>query len=123
MIFTFSSIPKALPPHPDLSKSFNSFGTGPQVAAKIQQLDTLRNNFYNYVEVLEKMAPNQLVGELNWMPMFEYIHNGPDLLELGVKVANLPFHFRYLSVLSPSKDITINDSRPLSQRQRSSLFH
>lgn len=114
MIYCFPQLPKAIGPHPDLAKSFNNFGTGPQVAAKIQQLNGLRENFYNYVEVLEKAAPNQLIGELNWMPMFEYIHNGPDLLELGVKVANLPFNFRYACILSPSKDITINDNNEVA---------
>jgi hypothetical protein len=109
MIFTVSPLPKAVQPLPDLTNSFNSFTTGPQVATKIQQLNSLRENFYAYIDVLNKMAPNQLVSELNWMPMFEYIHNGPDLLELGVKVANLPFNFRYTSVLSPSKEIMIND--------------
>ena len=112
MIYVVTPVPKALLPHADLTKSFNNFGTSPQVAAKVQQLNTLRENFYTYVDMLDKMAPNQLVGELNWMSMYEYIHNGPEFLELGVKVANLPFHLRFTSVLSPSKDITINDGRP-----------
>lgn len=109
MIYIFNPVPRAIPPHPDLIKSFNNFGTGPQVAAKIQQIGGLRENFYNYCDVITKMAPNQLVGEVDWMPMFEYLQNGPDLLDLGVKVANFPFNFKFSSVLSPSKEITIND--------------
>ena len=111
MIYVFAPLPKSTPPTADLLKSFNNFGTGPQVASKMQLINSLRDNFYQYVETIDKLAPNQFVGELNWMPMMEYLQNGPDLLELGVKAANFPFTFRYLSVLSPSKDIIINDGR------------
>lgn len=109
MIYIFPQIPKAMQPLPDLSKSFNSFGTGPEVAQKVQHINALRANFYNRVEGIDRTAPNQVIGELDWMPLFEYLHSGADLVELGVKVANFPFHFKYTSVLSPSKDITIND--------------
>ena len=119
MIYVFPQIPKAMQPLPDLSKSFNSFGTGPEVAQKVQHINTLRVNFYSRVEAIERNAPNQLVGELDWMPLFEYLHSGADLLELGVKVANFPFDFKFTSVLSPSKEISINDGTiNLISRQR-----
>lgn len=117
MIYIFPQVPKAMQPLSDLSKSFNSFGTGPEVAQKVQHINTLRANFYSRVEALDKNPPNMFVGELDWMPMFEYLHSGADLLELGVKVANFPFEFRFTSVLSPSKDITINDGTINLSRQ------
>lgn len=47
------------------------------------------------------------------MPCVQYLQTGADLLELGVKNANFPFNFRYTSVLSPSKEILINDGKRL----------
>lgn len=109
MIYIFPQLPKAIPPLPDLSKSFNSFGTGPEVAYKIQHINTLRSNFYMRIEAIDRNPLNQYASEVDWMPMFEYLQSGPDLLELGVKVANFPFDFKFKSVLSPTKDIMIND--------------
>jgi hypothetical protein len=65
------------------------------------------------VEALDRNAPNQFIGEVDWMPMFEYLHSGADLLELGVKVANFPFDFKFKSVLHPTKDISILDGNCL----------
>ena len=109
MIYIFPKLPKASMPLPDLSKCFNNFGTGPEVAQKIQYIQNLREKFYTNVDLMDKRVPNQFVGEWDWMPLFEYLQAGPELLELGVKVANFPFNFKYTSVLSPSKDILIND--------------
>lgn len=111
MIYVFQKLPHAYLPLVDLSKSFNNFSTNPEVSARIQRINKLRENFYMAVDQIEKKPMNQMVTDLDWMPLFEYLQSGPELLDTGVKNANFPFNFRYTSVLSPSKDITINDGK------------
>jgi len=108
MIYTFVRLPKALDGS-DLSKSFNSFSLAPEIAKRLVQINQLRDNFYKTVANVESKALNQVVSEIDVIPMIEYISAGPDFLEYAVKNANYPFSFKYSSVLSPSKEITIND--------------
>ena len=122
MIYTFPRVPKAAFPLVDLNKSLNTFSTNAEVSQKFQKINKLREIFYTTVDLVEKKAPNQLVTELDWMGMFEYLQAGPDLLELGVKCASYPFNFKFSSVLCPSKDIVINDGRSTSLTQTTRLL-
>lgn len=108
MIYTFVRLPKALDAS-DLSKSFNSFSLAPEIAKRLQQINMLRDKFYQTVANVEAKALNQVISEIDVFPMIEYLTAGPDLLEYAVKNANYPFSFRFTSVLSPSKEISIND--------------
>lgn len=108
MIYILQKLPKALEPT-DINKAFNNFQLAPELSKRIQQINGLRDNFYKTVYDIEARPSNQLVTEIDWLPLFEYINSGPDLLEIGVKNANYPFNFRFSTVLSPSKEILINN--------------
>lgn len=114
MIYIFGSLPKAVPPHFELAKAFNNFSTPAEVARKIQDIQKLRDNFYTVVAQMEQKAPNQMVTDWDWMPCMQYLQQGPELLEVGVKNANFPFNFKWTSVLSPSKEIIINDDNEVA---------
>lgn len=93
MLFTFNAVPQAQPC--DLTKSFDSLQTSPQISAQIQEITNLRNNFYATLGQLTTKPLNEMVTEVQWMPLMTYLNKGPDLLEFGVKKANYPFTLNY----------------------------
>lgn len=93
MLYIFNQVPQAQPA--DLSKSFDSLQTSPDVSTKITQVTQLRNNFFATLGQLTTKPMTEVVDEINWMPLISYLNCGVDLLELGVKKANYPFVFNY----------------------------
>ena len=106
MLFVFSQVPQAQPA--DLVKSFDSLQTSPQDAAKIQQITQLRNNFFATLGQLTTNPLTEVVTEVNWMPLMNYLNMGVDLLELGVKKANYPFVFNYQTFTNTKQVVGVN---------------
>jgi hypothetical protein len=93
MLYIFNQVPQAQPA--DLSKSFDSLQTSPQISGKINQITQLRNNFFATLGQLTTKPMTEVVDEITWMPLMSYLNSGVDLLELGVKNANYPYVFNY----------------------------
>lgn len=107
MIYTFHNLIRAQPV--DLSKGFDSLQTSPEVAKQIQHINNLRDNFYTTFDQIQSRPLKEVDTSLDWMPLFEYLTNTVELLNLGVKKANYPLSLNYYSFASPSKTIGINN--------------
>ena len=109
MLFIFHGVPQAQPT--DLSKSFDSLQTTPDVSAKAQEISKLRNNFYATLGQVTTKPLNEIIQDLDWMPLISYLNIGPDLLELGVKKANYPFIFNYQPFSFSERVVTANNGK------------
>jgi hypothetical protein len=109
MLYIFNQVPQAQPA--DLSKSFDSLQTSPEDAGKIQQITQLRNNFFATLGQLTTKPMTEVVTEINWMPLMNYLNTGVDLLELGVKKANYPFVFNYQPFTNSGQVVGANNGK------------
>lgn len=112
MLFTFNAVPQAQPA--DLTKSFDSLQTSPQISAQIQEITNLRNNFYANLGQLTTKPLNEQVDDIQWMPLMAYLNKGPDLLEFGVKKANYPFTLNFQPFTDSSKVVNGGNGKEIS---------
>jgi len=114
MLLTINGVPQAQPA--DLIKSFDSLQTSPDIASKINEITQLRNNFYGKLGQLTTKPLNEVIQEIDWLPMMSYLNNGADLLKLGVKNANYPFCLNFQPFTFASKVVTANNGKILNLR-------
>ena len=107
MLLIFHGVPQAQPA--DLSKSFDSLQTTPDISAKIAEVTRLRNNFYATMGQITTKPLKEIVSDLEWLPLISYLNVGPDLMDIGVKKANYPFIFNYQPFTFAERVVTANN--------------
>lgn len=113
MIYIFNQVPQAQPA--DLVKSFDSLQTSPETSSKINSITQLRNNFFATLGQLTTKPLTEVITEIPWMPLMNYLNSGVDLLELGVKQANYPYVFNYQPFTNSSQVVGANNGKKLIQ--------
>jgi len=106
MYYTFTKFPQSQPL--DLTKCFDALQTNPQTAQKVGQINQNRMNFYS---TIGKLAGSPFTEEqkwFDWMPLLQYLNDGPDLLNHMVKEANYP---AVMSFTTPNNQQPVQECR------------
>lgn len=111
MIYVFKTLIRS--ENVDLNRFFDSLQTSPEVSKQVQHVTGLRNEFYSTFEQIQSRPMNEVNNSLEWMPLFEYLTCGVELLNLAVKKANYPINFNYHSFTFPSRTIGIHDGNSI----------
>jgi hypothetical protein len=109
MLLTINGVPQAQPA--DLIKSFDSLQTSPDIANRIAEITQLRNNFYAKLGQLTTKPLNEVISEIDWLPLMSYLNAGPDMLQMGVKNANYPFILNFQPFTSANKVVSANNGK------------
>lgn len=114
MLHFINKLPTAIYPLSDLQASFHAFSVPPEVSQKITLLSQQRAQFYDIINQIQNAPLEQFQPDFNWMPLYEYISGGYDLLEYSTKFSNFPLSLEYISLLNPSHRVTINNSNEVA---------
>jgi hypothetical protein len=106
MYFTFTKFPQSQPV--DLTKCFDGLQVNPQTAQKIGEINQRRVNFYSSIGKLGGSPLTQDQQWFDWMPLLQYLNDGPDLLLHVVKEANYP---AVMSFSSPANQQPVQECR------------
>ena len=111
MLYVPEHLPKSQPC--DFSQTYNPTTCPPAIAQNLKNIEQLRQNFYNTFYNVQQSGDHEMLDQIDWFPLLEYLNKVPDLLEFSQQ-ANYPFPIQWESGAYPGSWHTVNDDNEVS---------
>ena len=111
MLYVPENLPKSQPC--DFSQTYNPTTCPPAIAQNLKNVEGLRNNFYNTFHNIQTAGEHEMIDQLDWFPLLEYMNKSSDLLEYSQQ-ANFPFPIQWESGAFPGSWHTVGDDNEVS---------
>jgi len=111
MLYVPEMLPKSQ--HCDFAQTYNPATCPPQTAQMLKNLQDLRGNFYNTFSNIQNSGEHEMIDQLDWFPLLEYLNQTTFLLEYSQQ-ANFPFPIQWESGAFPGSWHSVNDDNEVS---------